>query len=49
MTTYEAPTFVEIAMNAEIGNYQDELERPGDELPFADQGPTEIAGSPTSG
>ena len=45
MIAYEAPTFVEIIMNAEIGNYQDEFERRGDEPLFADQSPSEVADS----
>jgi hypothetical protein len=32
-TTWKTPTFEEIAMNAEIGSYQDDFDRPGDEGP----------------
>jgi hypothetical protein len=31
--TWRTPTFEEIAMNAEIGSYQDDFDRPGDEGP----------------
>jgi hypothetical protein len=30
MTPWETPSFDEIAMNAEIGSYQDDLDRPAD-------------------
>jgi hypothetical protein len=32
--TWRTPTFEEIAMNAEIGSYQDDFDRPGDEGPL---------------
>ena len=32
--TWGTPTFEEIAMNAEIGSYQDDFNRPGDEGPL---------------
>jgi hypothetical protein len=31
--TWRTPTYEEIAMNAEIGSYQDDFDRPGDEGP----------------
>jgi hypothetical protein len=32
-STWQAPTLEEIAMNAEIGSYQDDFDRPGNEPP----------------
>jgi len=32
--TWRTPTLEEIAMNAEIGSYQDDFDRPGDESPI---------------
>jgi hypothetical protein len=31
--TWRTPIFEEIAMNAEIGSYQDDFDRPGDDGP----------------
>jgi hypothetical protein len=31
--TWRTPTYEEIAMNAEIGSYQDDFDRPGDDGP----------------
>jgi hypothetical protein len=38
--TWQPPDFEEIAMNAEIGSYQDDFDRPGDEGPDLIEGET---------